>query len=196
VDGKSPELNPRTFDEAIQSKNTFVKFYAPWCGHCKSLAPDWDTLADQNAASSSVLIGSVDCTTDENKDLCEEHGVSGYPTLKYFKDGKVEDYSGARDLNSLEDFVDEELAKKCAIGTEEEMLKDDGCTDKERGYASKMRGKTGGERTAQINRLKKMTGGAMKPELKAWIFQRLRILEGLDTTGGADDTTGGADEEF
>ena len=82
VTAKSVELNPKTFEEAIHTKNAFVKFYAPWCGHCKALAPDWDSLAEKYAASSSVVIGSVDCTTDENKDLCQEYGVQGYPTLK------------------------------------------------------------------------------------------------------------------
>jgi protein disulfide-isomerase A6 len=82
VAAKSVELNPMTFEEAVHTKNAFIKFYAPWCGHCKSLAPDWDALADKYSDSSSVVIGSVDCTTDENKDLCGEYGVQGYPTLK------------------------------------------------------------------------------------------------------------------
>jgi protein disulfide-isomerase A6 len=82
VAGKSPELNPVTFEEAVHTKNAFIKFYAPWCGHCKSLAPIWDALADKYADSSSVVVGSVDCTTEENKDLCGEYGVQGYPTLK------------------------------------------------------------------------------------------------------------------
>jgi protein disulfide-isomerase-like protein len=82
VAGKSVELNPSTFEEAVHSKNAFVKFYAPWCGHCKSLAPDWDALAVKYAASPSLVIGSVNCDADENKNLCQENGVSGYPTLK------------------------------------------------------------------------------------------------------------------
>lgn len=189
VAGKSPELNPETFKEAIQSKNTFVKFYAPWCGHCKSLAPDWDTLADTYAGSSSVLIGSVDCTTDENSDLCQKYGVNGYPTLKYFKDGsdEPEDYQGGRSLDVLSTFASEELNKKCMVGSEDEMNKDDNCSDKETGYASKMRAKTDGERQAQIERLDKMKGGSMKPELKSWIFQRLHILNGLKTAEDGND---------
>jgi len=72
----------RVAEEAVHTKNAFIKFYAPWCGHCKSLAPIWDELADKYADSSSVVVGSVDCTTEENKDLCGEYGVQGYPTLK------------------------------------------------------------------------------------------------------------------
>ena len=144
VTGKSVELNLDTFEEAILSKNTFVKFYAPWCGHCKALAPDWDTLADNYAASSSVLIASVDCTAGDNDDLCQNYGVSGYPTLKYFKDANFdgEDYSGARSLDALEKFADEELNKKCLVASDEDMSKDENCSDKEKVYASKMRTKT------------------------------------------------------
>ena len=82
VAARSVELNPKTFDEAVHTKNMFVKFYAPWCGHCKSLAPDWDSLAEKYAGSSSVVIGSVDCTADYNEGLCQTYGVQGYPTLK------------------------------------------------------------------------------------------------------------------
>lgn len=185
---KSPELNPRTFEEAIHTKNTFVKFYAPWCGHCKSLAPDWDALADTYSASSSVVIGSVDCTAEGNEDLCQQYGVQGYPTLKYYKDGNTEgeDYSGGRDLDTLSSFANEELDKKCVIASEKEMKEDANCSDKVTAYASKMRAKKTEDRKAQIERLNKMKGGSMKPDLKTWIFQRLDVLNGLEA-GGADD---------
>eukprot|EP00584_Thalassiosira_punctigera_P002764 CAMPEP_0172528792 /NCGR_PEP_ID=MMETSP1067-20121228/3055_1 /TAXON_ID=265564 ORGANISM="Thalassiosira punctigera, Strain Tpunct2005C2" /NCGR_SAMPLE_ID=MMETSP1067 /ASSEMBLY_ACC=CAM_ASM_000444 /LENGTH=215 /DNA_ID=CAMNT_0013312757 /DNA_START=137 /DNA_END=784 /DNA_ORIENTATION=+ len=184
VAGKSVELNPKTFEEAVHSKNTFVKFYAPWCGHCKALAPDWDTLADSYAASPSVVIGSVDCTAGDNEEICHQYGVSGYPTLKYFKDGNPEgeDYNGGRDLDSLSSFADDQLDKKCLVGSEEEMAKEESnCSDKEKSYATKVRGKTAEERQAQITRLTKMTENSMKAELKTWIFQRLHILHGLET---------------
>ena len=190
VAGKSLELNPQSFEQAIQSKNTFIKWYAPWCGHCKALAPDWDTLAEKYSASSSVMIASVDCTTDENKDLCQQYGVSGYPTLKYFKDGSSEgqDYKEGRGLEELESFVDEELNKKCIVGSEEEMNDEkSNCSDKEKEYARKVRAQSNDERKAQMERLEKMKGGSMKPELKSWIFQRLHILNSLETVGGASD---------
>mmetsp|Transcript_10560 Transcript_10560/g.23224 ORF Transcript_10560/g.23224 Transcript_10560/m.23224 type:complete len:208 (-) Transcript_10560:1549-2172(-) len=190
VAAKSPELNPTSFAEVQSSKNTFIKFYAPWCGHCKSLAPDWDTLAATYASSPSVLIGSVDCTTDENSDLCQEHGVQGYPTLKYFVDGNTEgeSYNGARSLDALQSFVEETLNKRCLIGTEEEMSKEESlCSDKEKAYAKKMRSKTTEDLKAQIERLDKMKGGAMKPELKTWIMQRLHILNGLNALENAKD---------
>lgn len=136
------------------------------------------------------MIASVDCTTDENKDLCQQYGVSGYPTLKYFKDGSREgqDYKGGRGLDELESFVDEELNKKCIVGSEEEMNDEkSNCSDKEKEYARKVRAQSNDERKAQMERLEKMKGGSMKPELKSWIFQRLHILNSLETVGGASD---------
>ncbi len=90
-------------------------------------------------------------------------------------------------MDDLASFAEEELNKKCVVGTEEEMNKDDNCSDKETAYASKMRAKSSNERKAQIERLDKMKGGSMKPELKGWIFQRLHILNSIETADGGDD---------
>lgn len=55
------ELDGNSFSQAIQSGGlTFVKFYAPWCGHCKRLAPVWDQLADTvHQTLPSVTIAKV-----------------------------------------------------------------------------------------------------------------------------------------
>jgi len=176
---KSIELIPETFHESLKTKNLFVKFYAPWCGHCKSLAPDWDSLAHQYSTSSSVLIGSVDCTAVKSKELCEDFKVQGYPTLKYFKDGDKsgEDYEGSRDLPELAKFVEDELNRKCIVGSETFMMSDESnCSEKEVAYATKMRGKTTEERSTALERLDNMKNNSMKPELKVWILQRINIL--------------------
>lgn len=61
----------------------FIKFYAPWCGHCKSLAPVWDELGRD--LKGKVMIGKVDCTTETS--VAGRFGVRGYPTLKFFPAG-------------------------------------------------------------------------------------------------------------
>ena len=58
---------------------------APWCGHCKKLAPIWDALGERTFES-SAQIGRVDCTT--SNELCKAQGIRAFPTLLYFADGK------------------------------------------------------------------------------------------------------------
>jgi thioredoxin-like negative regulator of GroEL len=154
------------------------------------LAPDWDKLADIFASSPSVAIASVDCTADGNDELCQQYGVQGYPSLKYFTDGNAmgEDYQGPRSLEALEQFVNDTLNKKCIVGSEEEMAKNESlCSEKEKDYAKKMRGKTDEEQKAQIERLEKLQNGKMKPELRTWLFQRLHILKGLGNVESKDE---------
>ena len=70
-------LSKDTFDEEIKSGVVFVKFFAPWCGHCKRLAPTWEELALLFSTVPGVKIAKVDCTADENsnKELCNAQGV-------------------------------------------------------------------------------------------------------------------------
>ena len=97
------------------------------------------------------------------------------PTIKYFVDGDTDgkDYQSGRDFDSLKKFVEETLEAKCDISSLE------GCTDKEKTYIDKMKGKDSSEISKQIERLTKMSSGSMKSELKAWIRQRLHILNSL-----------------
>ena len=56
--------------ELIGDKPWFIKFYAPWCGHCKRLAPGWKEFHDTN--SENLNIGKVDCTAPDSIDLCQQ----------------------------------------------------------------------------------------------------------------------------
>lgn len=83
-----------------------VKFYAPWCGHCKKLAPEFEKAATVLKNNDpSVILAEVDCTGD-GKQMCESYGVSGYPTLKAFKRGeKAFDYEGPRDADGIVKYM-------------------------------------------------------------------------------------------
>lgn len=72
-----------TYQQVVmdESKDVFIEFYAPWCGHCKHLAPVWEQLAQRLKSVSTVLICKLDAT--EN-DLPEEVQIQGYPTLLFF----------------------------------------------------------------------------------------------------------------
>ncbi len=72
------ELTDANFDsETSKGGSWFVKFYAPWCGHCKNLAPTWEELAADLASDSDHHVAHIDCT--ENKETCNKFGVKGYP---------------------------------------------------------------------------------------------------------------------
>jgi len=105
TEGAAEVLTDATFAQSIEKGTWFVKFYAPWCGHCKRMAGTWDELAGIAAKDGNKFhVAKVDCTVE--KETGSKQGVSGYPTLKLFKDGKmVEEYSGARTLEAFQEFV-------------------------------------------------------------------------------------------
>ena len=100
-------LNPDNFDSIVKdsSKNVFVKFFAPWCGHCVRMAPTWKELAADLKGNNEVVIAELDA--DQYGDLAGRYGVQGFPTLKYFpkdnKDGL--EYEGGRDLSQFKSYL-------------------------------------------------------------------------------------------
>ncbi|KAM6504532.1 protein disulfide isomerase [Amanita muscaria] len=113
------ELDSSNFDSFIgKGKPALVEFYAPWCGHCKTLAPIYEQLADAFAhANDKVIIAKVDADGD-GKPLGKKYGVSGFPTLKWFgADGgrDPEPYESGRELDNLVSFVTEKTGIKSNI---------------------------------------------------------------------------------
>jgi len=85
---------------------TIVKFYAPWCGHCKRMAPEYEKAAKILKDNDPPLkLVDVDCT-EAGKATCGKYGVSGYPTLKVFRNGEVaDDYKGGRESADFVKFL-------------------------------------------------------------------------------------------
>jgi len=97
------QLEAHVAKQAAEGGLTFVKFFAPWCGHCKKLAPVWDEVGQRFRTTPGVTLAKVDCT--QAQELCKGLGIEGLPTLKLFQDTKVLDYKGKKDLQSLVAFV-------------------------------------------------------------------------------------------
>jgi len=77
------------------------------------MKPAWDKLMKQFEGHASALVGDVDCTAD-GKPLCEEHGVQGFPTIKWGDPSALEDYEGGRDFDDLKAFAEENLKPMCS----------------------------------------------------------------------------------
>jgi protein disulfide-isomerase-like protein len=107
------ELTPANWETETAGKTVLIKFFAPWCGHCKKLKPEWDKLMDAFAGDTTRLVADVDCTT-EGKALCDANGVKGYPTLKWGDPAALEDYKGGRDFDTLKAFAQENLKPICS----------------------------------------------------------------------------------
>lgn len=78
-----------------KNKHVMVEFYAPWCGHCKTLAPEYAAAAkDLAEEGAEVALAKVDAT--EESDLSQKYDIQGFPTVLFFIDGVRLDYSGGR----------------------------------------------------------------------------------------------------
>jgi|TARA_B110000977_G_scaffold64391_1_gene87570 protein disulfide-isomerase-like protein len=114
--GEVVTLTDDTFEHQTQASSGqttgvwFVKFYAPWCGHCRAMAPTWSELAAQ-VDGTGVIIADVDAThnpvtTDRFNGL-----IKGFPTLLLFRNGGMFKYAAPRDLESLLKFATETYAE-------------------------------------------------------------------------------------
>ncbi|KAF9563365.1 protein disulfide isomerase [Agrocybe pediades] len=110
TEGEVLPLTADTFSSTLAKGPAFVKFFAPWCGHCKKLAPTWKQLARH--MQNKVTVAEVNC--DDHSSLCKAQDVQGYPTLVWYAQGddpagKTE-YTSGRKLDQLKDFAEKASA--------------------------------------------------------------------------------------
>ena len=109
------ELTEDTWGDVTAGKSVFVKFFAPWCGHCKRMKPAWDSLMQDFEESDTILVADVDCI-EAGKSLCDKVGVKGFPAIKYGNPDDLQDYKGSRDHEELVKFA-ETLKPGCIVDT-------------------------------------------------------------------------------
>lgn len=98
------KLTSQTFSKFLtEHPLVLAEFFAPWCGHCKALGPQYSQAADILEAK-EIPLAQIDCT--EEQELCQEHGIKGYPTLKVFRgESEPSDYEGPRSAEGIVNYM-------------------------------------------------------------------------------------------
>merc|ERR1712166_444345 len=107
---KPLELSDSDFDSSIADGRIWtIMFYAPWCGHCKKAMPMWDRLAkSEDIKAAGVQIARIDGSAGGKQSMqkwaVEHAGLSSFPSIIRFQDGKVWSWTGDRKFGPIESW--------------------------------------------------------------------------------------------
>jgi protein disulfide-isomerase A6 len=112
------DVTPENVDTVItKEKNALVEFYAPWCGHCKNLVPEYHHLGEAMLAAkpADTVVAKVNCV--DHASICSKYGVQGYPTIKFFKKGEENptDYNGGRSATDFVEYLNKNAGTRLRI---------------------------------------------------------------------------------
>jgi len=98
-------LTKDNFDTFLKENPiVLVEFYAPWCGHCKRLAPEYAKAAKKLKEKGGIPLAKVDATAEA--DVAKRFDIKGYPTIKLFRKGEPEEYEGGRTSDTIISWIE------------------------------------------------------------------------------------------
>jgi thiol-disulfide isomerase/thioredoxin len=104
--------NPEGYVDSDNSdKPSFKLYYADWCGWSKKFLPEWDKLVEDSIKDKVDLV-KYECATEENKQICEDAKIQGFPSMKYYKDSSDKDgieYDGERTSEEISKWINDKL---------------------------------------------------------------------------------------
>ncbi len=130
VEGTDSNFDSLVFNHKGKGGGTLVEFFAPWCGHCKNLAPEWANAAAK--LKGKVQLVALDATVHTS--AAGRFGIKGYPTIKYFpstatKDSDAQDYNGGRTADEIVQWALDK-AGDAAAATVEELVGEEAFAEK------------------------------------------------------------------
>ncbi|XP_064653166.1 protein disulfide-isomerase A6 homolog [Lineus longissimus] len=123
------ELTDSNFESLVINSDDvwLVEFYAPWCGHCKRLAPEWKKAATE--LKGKVKVGALDA--DQHKHMAQMYQIQGFPTIKWFASGvkrgpqDAHDYDGSRDASGIVAFALDKVSENIPPPEIKQLLNDE-----------------------------------------------------------------------